>query len=69
MVVAHGALLPRNVLLRTFEVVPPLIFAYFFWSLIIALGVATVLDRRFVAAFAAATLSGPAPKPKATLGI
>jgi len=69
MLVACGVFIPRNFVLRTFEVVPPLILIYFFWSLLIALGVATYLDRRFVAAFASATPSGPSSKGKSTLGI
>lgn len=69
MVFAYGAFVPRNFLLRTFEVVPPDILAYVLLSLVISLAVATVLDRRFVAAVASAASSSAAPKMKPTLGI
>jgi hypothetical protein len=69
MVLAYGAVVPRNYLLRKLEAVPPDILVYVLLSLVIALAVAIVLDRRFVAAFASAASSSAAPRMKPTLGI
>jgi len=69
MVVACGAFIPRNYLLRKFGVMPPPILANFLWALVIALGVATVLDRRFLSAVTAEAGSIASAKSKATLGI
>ncbi len=68
LLVAAGALVPRNILLRATETIPPPRLAYLFWGLLPALGVATYLDRRFVAAFVSAVESASS-KSKSTLGL
>jgi hypothetical protein len=68
MVLAYGALIPRGFLLRTFGVAPSALIDYL-GALVIALGVATLLDRRLVSGVALATQSSNPPASKSTLGI
>jgi hypothetical protein len=68
IVLAYGALIPRSFLLRSFGIAPTTL-ADALGSLVIALVVATLLDRRLVSAVVLATQSRNAPAAKSTLGI
>ena len=69
MLVAYGAFVPRNLMLREFRVRLPGGMGDFLWSLVIALAVATFLDRRLLSAVASDTPSSSSPKSTSTLGI
>ena len=65
----YGVFLPRDYLLREFETMPPSAISYLLQSLLIALGVATYLDRRLTSALSPAAPPGSASKPKSIIGI